>query len=422
MAVPIAAPKLGWGTEPLTLVEWKAKEGEWLEKNDTVLVITTEKITSDLEAEASGYLHILLDEGNEAPIGSVVGLIAETKEELEALQKAPPKELITEVVEREEAPTVQPVAKAEEALPTEAPPSQAVATTKGEERIRISPVARKMAEEHMVDITNIVGTGPEGRIVREDIEKAIEAQKKEEVAPVVFQGKRVKSTIPLKGMRSVIAEHMHRSLSISTQLTVMGEIDMTQVVKLRETLLSRAETIAARITYTDLFVFFVAKILRDHPIINSSLSLIDKEIKLWEDVNIGVAVALEEGLIVPVVRDADKKSLVEISQTVSTLTQKAREGKLVPDDVTGGTFTITNLGALGGGYRFETVIINQPESAILGTGGITDRAVVRDGQIVIRPIMTYYLTYDHRIINGAVAAKFMANITQLLENPGLLLV
>ena len=166
---------------------------------------------------------------------------------------------------------------------------------------------------------------------------------------------------------------------------------------------------------TTSLVLAIAKLLKDNPIINSSL--IDNEIKLWENINIGVAVALEEGLIVPVVKDADKKSLVEISQTIRTLGKKAREGKLVPDDVTGGTFTITNLGALGGGYRFETVIINQPESAILGTGGITDRVVVRDGQIVIRPIMTYYFTYDHRIINGAVAAKFTANVTRLLEKP-----
>jgi len=402
MVVSIAVPKLGWGTEPLKLVEWKAKEGNWIEQGDIILVVTTEKITSDVEAEASGYLHILVEEENEAPIGSVVGLIAKTREELEVIQRERPKEIITTVAVSKEAPSVQAAA-----------PS--VAKTKEGEHIRVSPVARKMAEEHMIDIANIAGTGPGGRIVREDIEKAIEAKKSGEVTPVVYQGKRVKSTIPLKGMRKVIAEHMHRSLSISAQLTVMGEIDMTEVVKLREALVGKAEVIGARITYTDIFVLAIAKLLKDNPIINSSL--IDNEIKLWEDINIGVAVALEEGLIVPVVKNADKKSLVEISQTIKTLGKKAREGKLVPDDVTGGTFTITNLGALGGGYRFETVIINQLESAILGTGGITDRVVARDGQIVIRPIMTYYFTYDHRVINGAVAAKFMADVTQLLEEP-----
>jgi len=200
----------------------------------------------------------------------------------------------------------------------------------------------------------------------------------------------------------------------------MGEIDMTEMVKLRNKFLDQEKAIGTRITYTDLFVFTVAKALKENPVINSSL--IDNEIKTWEDINIGVAVALDEGLIVPVVKGADKKSLTEISKTTKALAEKARAGKLASDEVSGGTFTISNLGAVGAGYRFETVIINQPESAILGTGAITERAVVRDGQIVIRPIMTYYFTYDHRVIDGAVAAKFMAGMIELLENPQLLLV
>jgi pyruvate dehydrogenase E2 component (dihydrolipoamide acetyltransferase)/2-oxoglutarate dehydrogenase E2 component (dihydrolipoamide succinyltransferase) len=407
MAVQILMPKLGMSTAPLTLVEWKAKEGESVEQGNVILVVETEKIRHDIEAEVSGFLHILVKEGQEVPIGTVVGVIAGTKEELEVLQKEKPKGAAT-AAKVKEAPQAEAV-QAEAALPP-------AAEAKVKERILISPVARKLAEEHMIDITAITGTGPGGRIVREDIEKEIEAKKKAEVTPEVYQGRRVKSTIPLKGMRKVIAEHMHRSLSISAQLTVMGEIDMTEMVKLRQNLLSQEEALGTRITYTDLFVFVTAKLLREHPVVNASL--IDNEIKIWENINIGVATALEEGLIVPVVKDADKKSLVEISKTVRSLVQKAREGKLTPDEVTGGTFTITNLGALGGGYRFETVIINQPESAILGTGGITDRAVVRDGQIVIRPIMTYYFTYDHRVFTGAVAAKFMASATQLMENPG----
>jgi pyruvate/2-oxoglutarate dehydrogenase complex dihydrolipoamide acyltransferase (E2) component len=163
----------------------------------------------------------------------------------------------------------------------------------------------------------------------------------------------------------------------------------------------------------------VAKVLKEHPIINSSL--IDNEIKIWEEINIGVAVAVEEGLIVPVVKNADRKSLVEISKEARALAEKARAGKLMPDDVAGGTFTITNLGAFGGGYGFGTPIINQPQAAILGTGAITERPVVRQGQIVIRPIMAYSFTFDHRVLDGAPAGRFMAALTQLLENPGLLL-
>jgi pyruvate dehydrogenase E2 component (dihydrolipoamide acetyltransferase)/2-oxoglutarate dehydrogenase E2 component (dihydrolipoamide succinyltransferase) len=402
-------PKLGMSTAPLTLVEWKAKEGEPVEQGNIVLVVETEKIRHDIEAEISGFLHILVDEGQEVAIGTVVGVVAKTKEELAALQKEKPKGA-TKAAEVKEAPPV-------EAALAVAPPA---AEAKAGERILISPVARKLAEEHVIDIATITGTGPGGRIVREDIEKEIEAKKKAkvtpEITPEVYQGRRVKSVIPLKGMRKVIAEHMHRSLSISAQLTVMGEIDMTEMVKLRQSLVAKEKALGTRITYTDLFVFVAARLLKELPIVNASL--IDNEIKIWENINIGVATALEEGLIVPVVKDADKKSLVEISKTVRSLVQKAREGNLMPDEVTGGTFTITNLGALGGGYRFETVIINQPEAAILGTGGITDRAVVRDGEIVIRPIMTYYFTYDHRVFTGAVAAQFMASATQLMETPG----
>ncbi len=401
MAAYIMIPKLGQVTIEATLVEWKAKEGDWVEKGSVVLEIETEKIKSDIEAEASGFLHILVEEGVKAPVGRVVGLIAETREELEALQKEPPREIFTAVGEVEKMP-----AEAREAKPEPG------------EHIRVSPVARKMAEEHMIDITEIVGTGPGGRIVREDIEKAIAAKEKAGVTPEVYQGKRVKATIPLKGMRQAIAEHMHRSLAESAQLTAMGEIDMTELIKLRQGLLAREDVSGARITYTDMFVFAVAKVLKEKPMVNSSL--IGNEIKLWEDINIGVAVALEEGLIVPVVKNADQKSIVEISKSVRTLAEKAREGKLMPDEVTGGTFTITNLGAAGAGWRFETAIINPPETAILGTGGITDRAVVRDGQIVIRPIMTYSFTYDHRVIDGTLAVQFMARVIELLETPELL--
>jgi len=415
MAAYIAIPKLGMSTSDTTLVEWKAKEGDWVEQGSVVLEIETEKIKWDIEAAASGFLHILVAEGDKAAIGRVVGLIAETKEELEALQKEPPKEIFTTVREVEEAPSAA-ATQAEAAAPSVAKPTEG-------EHIRISPVARKMAEEHMIDITRVVGTGPGGRIVREDIEKAIAAKEvaPPEKAPEVetLGGKRVKSTIPLKGMRRAIAEHLHRSLAESAQLTAMGEIDMTELIKLRKDFLAREDVIGTRITYTDMFVFAAAKVLKEKPLVNSSL--IGNEIKVWEDINIGVAVALEEGLIVPVVKNADKKSIAEISRTVKKLVEKAREGKLVPDEVTGGTFTITNLGAAGAGWRFETAIINQPETAILGTGGITDRAVVKDGQIVIRPIMTYSFTYDHRVIDGALAVQFMARMIELLETPGLLL-
>ena len=413
MAKELTVPRLGMAVADATIIEWKVKEGEQVAENQVVVVIETEKLRHDVETPVAGFIHILLQEGDTAPVGKAMGIIAESKEELESLKKeSPPKEAPVAA----DAVTESPKA---ETTPAPAP----VATAGKEGQIKISPVARKMAEEHALDITRITGTGPGGRIVREDIEKAIAAKEAAPaiaVAPAEAAGeKRVKQTIPLKGMRKAIAEHMYRSLSISAQLTAMGEIDMTQMVRLRQDLVGRESTLGTRITYTDLLVFAIARALKDHPIINSSL--IGDEIKVWEDINVGIAVALDEGLIVPVVKGADKKSLVEISQAVKALAEKARGGKLTPDEITGGTFTLSNLGAVGAGYRFETIIINQPESAILGTGAITERAVVRDGQIVIRPIMTYYFTYDHRVIDGAVAANFMAGLIKLLENPNLLL-
>ncbi|MEE8418835.1 MAG: dihydrolipoamide acetyltransferase family protein, partial [Dehalococcoidales bacterium] len=344
MAVPVAMAKVGWGTEPVTLVEWLSKEGDRVEKATPVLAITTGKIESEVEADASGYLHILVKEGDQAQVGSVVGMIAETKEELENLQKEPLKTPETAPTQARETPQTG-------TAPVRSEPGPATG-----DRVRISPVARKMAEEHMIDVSGVTGTGPGGRIVREDIEKAIEGGKTGETVSPPSEDKKVKSVIPLRGMRGAIAENMYRSLSTSAQLTAMGEIDMTEVVKLRENLLSQAKATDSRITYTDMFVYFVSRLLKDHPIINSSVS--DKEITLWADINVGIAVALDEGLIVPVVKQADKKSLAEISGTAKALVEKARGGTLVPEDVTGGTFTITNLGALGGGYRFETVITN----------------------------------------------------------------
>ncbi len=409
MAAHIAIPKLGMTMTEATVDTWKVKEGDRVEKGDVVLVIQTEKTRWDVEAAASGYVHILVEEEVTAPVGRVVGLIAETPEELEALQKEPPREIFT---------------TAPEAAPVPAPAAPPTAAGAGRLKgVRISPLARKMAEEHGIDPSSVTGTGPGGRIVREDVEKAIEAAKKAAVPVEAYAGKTVKTTIPLKGIRKMIAEHMQRSLAVAAQLTTMGEIDMTEVIALRNALREQEGASGARVTYTDIIVVAIARALQDNPIINSSV--LENEIVIWEEINIGVAVALEEGLegglIVPVVRNADQKSLTEISQETRSLVEKARAGKLMPDDVTGGTFTLTNLGAVGGGWGFGTPIINQPQCAILGTGSISDRPVVRDGQIVVRPIMTYSLTFDHRAIDGAPAAKFAARVIELLENAGELL-
>ncbi len=413
MVSQIVAPKLGMSMSDVTIVEWMVKEGEKVEKGTAVLVIETEKTEWNVEAGASGFLHILAEEGEKAKIGQVVGLIAETKEEFEKLQKEPPPQPL--------AAEVKAVAPAEAVGGK--PEAAKVATGEGE-RVRISPIARKMAEEQMIDITRVKGTGPDGRIVKEDIEKALEEQKKvsvppEEVTHALYQGRKLKETIPLKGMRRVIAERMHGSLSGSAQLSFLGKFDATELIQFRKALLNREETIGVSITYTEILVYTIARALKYHRDIN--VSLIENEIKVWEDINIGVAVALgKQGLLVPVVKQADKKSLTEISHEVKRLAERAREGKILPEEVTGGTFTLTSIGAVGVS-DYQTPVINQPESAILGTGPIRDEAVVKNGQIVIAPILPYSLTVDHRVINGFGAEQFLSTLKELVEAPGLLL-
>ncbi len=417
MATHIVIPRLGMTSSRATLIEWKAKEGEWVEKGKIVLVIESEKTSWEIEAEVSGFLHILAEEEKEVPVMSVVGVIAATKEELEVVQKEQPKETPVTVIEPKEVPQPAP-ARVE---------TETISGTKRIERgrIRISPLARKIAEEHRIDISRVMGTGPEGRITQEDIEKEIEARKKGPVAelpPDTYYGKKIKTVIPLKGMRKTIAQRMHQSLSISAQLTTMTEFDVTDLVRLRESLVRQEKVIGTRITYTEILVFILSRVLKDHPLLNSSL--IDNEIKIWEDINIGVAVGLgekgEKGLIVPVIRNADQKSLVELSKIVKVIVEKAQAGKLMPDDVTGGTFTLTSLGGRGVGL-FQTPIINQPEAAILGVGRIMDKPVVRDRQIVIASMMPCSITVDHRIMDGVVVENFLSGLQELLESPGLLL-
>ncbi len=413
MVSQIVAPKLGMSLSDVTIVEWRVKEGEKVEKGAAVLVIETEKTEWNVEAGASGFLYILVQEGAKAKIGQVIGLIAETKEEFEKLQKEPPSQALP--AEGKGPPPAEAVGGKPEAA--------RVATGEGE-RIRISPIARKMAEEQMIDLTRVKGTGPDGRIVKEDIEKALEEQRKVSVPPeeatrAYYQGRKLKETIPLKGMRRVIAERMQASLAASAQLSFLGKFDATELIQFRKALLNRETTIGVNISYTEILVCMIARALKDHPDIN--VSLIENEIKVWEDINIGVAVALgKQGLLVPVVKQADKKSLTEIAQEVKLLVEKARGGRILPDEVTGGTFTLTSIGAVGVS-DYQTPVLNQPESAILGTGPIRDEAVVKKGQIVIASVMPYSLTVDHRVINGFGAEQFLSTLKELVETPGLLL-
>jgi pyruvate/2-oxoglutarate dehydrogenase complex dihydrolipoamide acyltransferase (E2) component len=273
----------------------------------------------------------------------------------------------------------------------------------------------------MIDVTWITGTGPGGRIKRRDVEAAIrkKAERPADTPVRTPGGRKIRSAEPLSGIRQSIAEHMYRSLSTTAQMTVFGEWDMSRIVHVRNELLKEEEKSGIRISYVDIMVFIISRALTRHPTINCSL--IENEITTWEDINVGVAFALgEEGLIVPVVKNADRKGLSELSGEIRELGMKARERKLMPDEVTGGTFTLSTVGRQSES-RFQTPILNEPEAAILAIGAIEDRPVVQDKQIVIRPLMPYSLTFDHRVINGFAGEIFLRTIRGFIENPCLLM-
>ena len=411
MAEQVVMPKLAMAMNEGKVVEWMVNEGDRVERSELLMVIETEKVTHECESPASGYLYPVVELEDTVQVFETVALLAETEEELARLRV-------------DQKVKVEPVKKET----TDAPP-QTRPAREGAAKIKISPAARKMAKQHNLDITRITGTGPEGRIVNRDIEKVLAAGEagketgEEGLSADIVDGKKVMVSIPLKGMRKSISDHMHHSLAVSAQLSHMGEIEMTEMVELRNSLLENEGDLGVKVSYTDLFVLALANAIKSVPIVNSSL--IDNEVKIWEDINIGVAVALEEteylsGLIIPVIKNADSKSLVEISKTLKALMEKANNKKLTPEDVSGGTFTITNVGTFLPGLTFGTPIIPQPQSAILQTSAIEERVVARDGQMVIRPIMAYNLTFDHRVMDGAPAGMFLKKIKELIEAPSLM--
>lgn len=373
MAVKIIMPKLGMAMTEGTVVKWLKPDGARVEKGERIAVVMSKKITYEVEAPASGILRHAAAEKEVKAVGEVIGYITE------------PGEVIPEL---EKVPAAPPVAEAP------APPAKEILAT---------PAAKRLAKEHGIDLSQVTGTGPGGRITEKDVMAFIEARKAPPPPP-----RPPARVIPFIGMRQAIAERMTQSLQTMAQVTITTEIDATELVRMREQLKGEFD-----LTYTDMVVKAAAMALKKHPLLNSTL--IGEEIHLLDEVHIGVAVALESGLIVPVVRDADKKSLREIAAETRRLAEGARAGTLTVDEVTGSTFTVTNLGMYG--VDVFTPIINPPEVAILGVGRIVEKPACCQGQIVPRAMMHLSLTFDHRIVDGAPAAEFLRTVKELLENP-----
>jgi pyruvate dehydrogenase E2 component (dihydrolipoamide acetyltransferase) len=392
-------PKLGLTMKVGSVAQWKVVEGASVKAGTVIAEIMTEKITSQLEAPAAGVLlKVVVAKGIKVPIGTALAVIGEAGED------------ITE--------TLAAAAAASPAIPVAA---GAVAPAGG--RVVASPVARKLAQELGLDIAWVTGTGPDGRISKEDV-LAAQAAGVTGPPPSADAGagwsgddggalKTPAETLEYGGMRRLIGEHMAMSWTVAPKVTQHVRVDVSSLLAFRDAL-NQGRREKDKVSLTGLLVKAAGLALRSRPRLNATLD--GDTITVWQEVNVGVAVALPDGLIVPVVRDADAKGFGQISKEVKDLAARARRGRLLPDEAAGGTFTITNLGGYGS-VDFFTPIINQPESAILGVGRVTDEVLAVAGVPTVRPTVGLSLSFDHRVVDGGPAAEFLAVLVGLLTNP-----
>jgi pyruvate dehydrogenase E2 component (dihydrolipoamide acetyltransferase) len=444
MATEVIMPKVDMDQETGTISEWKKKNGDQVKEGETILVIETAKVAIDVEAPATGILDgVSSQPGEVIPIATIIGYILEPGEKLPEMPKP-------------EAPAAKP---AEQSVV----PAQAAAPVQSVVSVDATPVARNMAADMGVDLATVSGTGPHGKITRQDVELAakspagavvpdgkvyatpaarrIAAEKGVDLTQVtgsgpdsriqaadvasyqpaslpVFGAVQEDEVIPMLGMRATIAQRLTASYQNIPHIKFTSRIDMTNFNAARKQINAFAEKSgAARVSATAMFVKIVAAALAKHPYLNASLK--ENSIILHKSINMGVAVALDDGLIVPVVQNVLQKNIAQIAVETNQLAAKAREGALQPAEVSGGTFTISNLGPFG--IEQFDAIINPPQSAILAISATQDEVVPVDGEVAIRPIMRITLSADHRIVDGAVAAKFVSDLKNMLENPILIL-
>lgn len=403
----MAMPKLGMDMEEGTLLHWAKKVGEDVKKGDILAEIETDKSTMELEAAFDGVLlKTYCEEGDAVPVGQPIAFIGAAGAQVPALSGA---------AAPNDVPTSDaPAPAAAPAAPAPFSPAAAPVAADGR-KLRVSPRARRLAQKNNVDLRAVTPTGPAGRIVEKDVRAYLQSG----TAPVVrrVRVRREETVKPLAGIRKVISSRMHQSLSEMAQANHRMDADMTNMAALRKQLNASPEFAASKVSYLDLIALACTRALLDCPFAN--ISLLSDGIHHKDYVNLGIAVDTERGLVVPVIHDADQMGLRELRAQSKQMIDKARSGSLKPDDMSGGTFTISNLGMFG--VDSFTAIVNPPEACILAIGRIADKAVVVDGQVAVRPIMTLSLTYDHRILDGAPAARLLQKIQFYVENPALLL-
>ncbi|MGX7087766.1 dihydrolipoamide acetyltransferase [Gemelliphila palaticanis] len=461
MAVEVIMPKAGSEMEEGEIVQWFKKEGDEVKEGEVLLEIVTDKVNMEVEAEASGtLLKILAQPGDVVPVVETIAWIGSPGEEISSSTGA--KEVAETVVEKKVDHTpVKEIEKIDYSGLRATPAARAYAREKSRDlskvpgsgakgrvhledvisyklhdKVKISPLAERIAELEGISIKSIVGTGPNGKIMKEDVMAVISGEKKEVKKPVaevkeavVKKAEKapnenkwgVVETVPMSPMRKVISKRMSESYFSAPTFVVNVEVDMTELLALRKKVLdSIMQETGKKATVTDFISLAVIKSLMKHPYVNASLSKDEKEMYLHHYVNLSIAVGMDSGLVVPVIKGADKMSLKELVVASKEITTKALEGKLKPDEMADSTFTISNLGMYG--VHSFVPIINQPNTAILGVSATQEKPVVRNGEIVIKPIMMLTLTADHRVVDGLEGAKFMQTLKNAIENPISLLI
>ncbi len=422
MANKITMPKLSPTMEEGQISSWTKEEGEAVEANETVAEVDTDKATMEMTSlEAGTLLKILVPAGSNAKLGQAIGVLGEPGEDISAL---------LEEIKKEDAVLENSGGKPEASVdanngsgvknPSASKPIEKAESENVGTRILVSPIAARMASENNIPLRSISGSGPQGRIIKRDIEKAISSGNStaaqtfsENVKVVGASPFREENTSP---MRRTIAQRLGESIGPIPTFYLTTEVEMDNSLALRAAI--NAEIAPNKVSVNDIIVKVAAMALTKHPFVNASYQ--DDKIRFFEDADIGVAVAVEEGLITPVVRGANRKGFVQISNEIRELAARAKERKLQPEEYTGATFSISNLGMLG--IKEFTAIINPPEAAILAIGGATETPVVRDGEIVVRSIMNVTMSCDHRVVDGATGAKFLQTLKAMLENPAMMLV
>jgi pyruvate dehydrogenase E2 component (dihydrolipoamide acetyltransferase) len=420
--------------------KWFKSEGDTIEKGEPFFEVETEKITNVVEATANGVVfQIVVTAGSAVPVGTIVAIIAEPGEQPERIEGIQAGDLVEEEAPAPGRAAPTPMERpAEKKFVPSSPAARRLAKELGVDialvegsgpdgRIteadvqrfheegppapKVTPLAAEMIRQEGLDVAAIEGTGVGGKITKEDVQRVLDIKKRKAAAQPV-------TSIPFSGMRKSIAENMHASLHNTAQLTMFTEVDVSEMIRFRDMVreeYKKDETV--RISYNDIIILATARALKRHPIMNSTL--VGEEILLSDAVHMGIAVALPEGLIVPVLRDADKKALLEIAGEARELARKAREGTLEVDEVTGGTFTISNMSM----FQVDgvTPILKPPETGILGVGRVKEKPAVYKGEIAIRSMMFLSLTFDHQIADGAPAGAFLETVARYLQDPYLIM-